>query len=595
MKNIFGVVNFDKKETTLNKSFTLLIKEDGKLQKPKDNLLISFDGSIYNREYLKKELNIDKDLEDNILISIAFKSFGPALFQKIDGVFKLIVYDENSQILYLAKDRIGTQPLYFYEHNNSLIFGSSLKSFYNIPEFTKKIDKKALAIYLNYGYILQPYTIFEYTHKVKSAHYIEYDLKNRNYCQKEYWSLESYYEDKKPKLDEKDVISSVKNILYDSIQKRKEKEPFAVSLSGGYDSSIVTALLTQTSEKKVNTFTIGFDDKSINEAPYAKKIASYLNTNHHEHYFSVSDAKTVVPKLCEVFDEPFADYGAAPMIILTQLVKNSGFDSLFVGDGGDEIFATADDVKLFERIQKTPLTLKKNVYRFFNNIDFYKIPILNRYNNIPTKYYKFLQFLKATKISQMVKVKPMIFYENEIKNLLNDEFITFETTFDEINFSKNSEVVDQVIGSYFKTSMVDAELVKSFYTTKNAQINIKEPLLDIDLIKYMSNVSGALKIKDGCKKYILKEITHQYIPKDLLNRPKSGLNIPFSSWLNGPLKELLFAQINETRLKDDGLFDVKTILDIRDNFYKGHLSYKYKLWTIFIFQLWLENQKEVKV
>ncbi len=595
MKNIFGVVNFDKKPTTLHQNFNLFIKEDEKLQEIKDNLIIGFDGSIYNKTELKKELNIDKEIKDNILISMAYKHFDTALFQKIDGIFSLIIYDKKKQLLYLVKDRVGTHPLYFYNHNNSFIFGSSLKSFYKISTFTKKIDKKALATYLSYGYILQPYTIFEHTHKVKSAHYITYDLKNRSYTQKEYWSLESCYKEKKSKLDEKDVINSVQDILYNSIEKRKDKEPFAASLSGGYDSSMVTALLTQTCEKKINTFTIGFNDKSINEAPYAKKIALHLNTDHHEHYFSTNDAKTIVPKLCETFDEPFADYGATPMVILTQLVKNSGFNSLFVGDGGDEIFATADDIKLFERIQKTPPTLRKRVYQIFNNINFYKIPLLNKYKNIPTKYYKLLQLLKATKISQMVKIKPIIFYENEIKALLKDEIITFNTTFDEIGFSKNCEIVDQVTGSYFKTSMVDAELVKSFHSANSVNINIKEPLLDSDLISYMANVPSSLKIKNGCKKYILKELTYKYIPKNLLDRPKSGLDIPFSSWLKGPLKELLFTQINERRLRDDDIFDVKTVLNIRDEFYRGNLAYKYKLWTIFIFQLWFENQKEIKI
>ncbi len=556
----------------------------------KNDLIINYYGSVYNQESLKKELKLTDEIETVDLISYAYKTFGTEMFKKLDGVFSLTIYDQKENMLYLVKDRVGLQPLYFYDHNQTLIFGNSLKDFYSIPTFTKKIDKNALALYLTYGYILQPYTIFEHTHKIKSGHFVAYDMKSLSWEQKAYWKLESCYEKEKTPLDENNVSKSVEELLHSAIEKRVDsKELIATSLSGGYDSSTVAALLTQKSSQKIDTFTIGFNEKEINEAHHAKKIAAHLSTNHHEHYFSESDAIDIIPKLSQVYDEPFADYGATPTVLMAELVKKSGFNTLFVGDGGDEVFATADDVAQFDKLLHTPMVLKNSVYHLLNIMNPLKIPLLKSYQNFPTKYYKLLQLLRAANISQMVKVKPILFYDEEIKKLLKNDTTKFKTTFDEIDFPKFAETVDQVIGSYFKTTMVDAELVKSFQATRYANIAIKEPLLDIDLIHYMAGVSRNLKIKEGEKKYILKQIAHKYIPKNLLDRPKSGFAIPFSTWLKGPLKDLLYTHVNEKRLEDDGLFDTKSVIKIRDAFYGGKESYKYKLWTLFLFQLWYDK------
>ncbi len=556
---------------------------------------IIFSGSLYNNQALKKECNIVEEIEDSKLIEEAYKLFKTSLFEKLDGIFNLAIYDKKSNLLFLARDKIGIKPFYFYSHNQSLIFGSNLKDFYNISTFSKKIDKEALTLYLRYGHILQSHTIFENTHKVKSGHYVCYDLNKQSFYQKKYWSLEECYLKEKLGINEDAIIENIDLLLQKSINKRLHKnQKIAVSLSGGYDSSMVTALLTKLHSKKIDTFTIGFSQDSINEAPDAKKIAQNLGTNHHEHYFSAEDALAIIPKLCEVYDEPFADYAATPTVLMNSLVKQNGFNTLFAGDGGDEVFATADDVKKFERLLKLPTPLKQSLYKILNKVEISKIPILNDYKNIPTKYYKFLKILKATDISQMVEAKNILFNEAEIEKLINNKSLSLHTTFDDINFPPFSENVDKIIGSYFKTSMTDAELVKTFGAARAQKLDISLPLLDIEVIKYLARVPQSIKIKNGEKKYILKKIAHQYMPKELLQRPKSGFSIPFSTWFKGPLKELVYEQINEKRVKDDSIFDIESVLKIRDGFYGGNDAYKYKLWSLFIFQLWYENITQVK-
>ena len=555
-----------------------------------ENIFINFNGNIYNKSQLSSLVNLEKSIDIKLLLLALYKMYKKDMFEKLEGIFTISIYDKETKKLYLARDRVGLKTIYLYTNNDRLIFGNTLSDFYKDENFNKTIDKNALALFLSYGYVLQPYTIFENTVKVKSGHYIEYDIDKKTFLQQPYWKLESCYEEKKPIITEKEVLNQAQELLYKSISKRfDEKAPLASSLSGGYDSSIVAALLSKNSTKKLNTFTIGFEQDEINEAHHAKKIAAHLKSDHHEHYFSDKDAIEIVPKLSEVYDEPFADYGATPTVLMSMLVKKAGFDTLYVGDGGDEVFATADDVAKFDKILNIPHSGKMALYTMLNTINPLKIPFIKSYQNLPTKYYKFLQILKSKTVADMVKAKPILFFDKEIELLLKRDDISFKTVFDEIDFPKNAQTVDQVIGCYFKTTMVDAELVKSFQATRYSDITIKEPLLDKDLINFMAKVPSHIKIKDGIKKYILKEIAHQHIPKELLDRPKSGFDIPFSHWLKGPLKELLYENINEKRLEEENLFDTNMILEIRDKFYNGNESYKYKLWTIFLFQLWYKK------
>ncbi len=549
-----------------------------------DDITILFDGTLYDKD---KRQNGLSDIE---FLEVEYKKYGTKLFKKLDGIFSLIIYDKKLQKIYVVKDRVGVKPLYFYQKDSTFLFSSSLKYFLKSKLFEKELNKDSLAIYMQYGYIIQPNTIFKNAYKVKSGHFLEFDLKTKSLNENKYWSLEECYLENKLQISENEIIVDIHELLKQSIEKRVDQNlSMGASLSGGYDSSMIVALLQSRSEKKVDTFTIGFDDEIINEAPFAKKVAQHLGTHHTEHYFSAKDALKIVPSLSNIYDEPFADYGATPTVLTAQIAKESGIDILFIGDGGDEVFATADDINKFEKILSLPKNMRNLIYKSLSSIDLTKMPYIKDYRNIPTKYYKLLNIFNAIDIPDMVRLKTILFTENDMKYLIKDHDVSFKTTFDEMDFSGSSESVDQVIGAYFKTFMTDGELVKSYGAINTQDIALREPFLDKELIAYMAKIPSSIKIKNDIKKYLLKEIAYQYIPKNLLDRPKSGFNIPFASWLRGELKELLYSQINEKRLKDDDIFDHNYILDIREQFYSGKDEYKYKLWTIFIFQLWFEE------
>ena len=557
-------------------------------------LLLFFKGEIFNKSSLRSMLMLENSssLSTAELLKESYLKWGVACFKKIEGNYSIIIYDKEEEFLYLVKDKIGIVPLHFYQNDNIIIFGSRLRHFQYAPHFTPEISPQSLAVYLQFGYMIQPNTIFKNCYKIKSGEIKHFDLKKKNSSSSVHWSLESCYHEKKSFPNEFKIVNEAHELLNNSVAKlQPDSDKIAVSLSGGYDSSSMAALLKQQNNYEIESFTIGFEDAKINEAPYAKAIAKHLNIQHHEHYFTVNDALKIIPELSEIYDEPFADHAAAPTIITNELIKKEAITDLVVGDGGDEVFATADDVHFFERIQMLPLALRTSLIKPFEKINFSSFPSLEENYNIPTKVDKFLRIFSAPNIALMTQARNILFRETDLQGMIKGYQKPIMTTFNEINFTGFHETVDEIIGTYFKTSMIDGELVKSYSASNHENISIYAPFLDAKLIDYMAKVPSSIKIKDGTKKYILKEIAHKYISKELLDRPKSGFNVPFGSWMKNEFKDLVYKQINEERLNKDKIFYTSSILKIRDNFYNGHEIYKYKLWRIFLFQLWYEKFK----
>ncbi len=556
------------------------------------DILLLFNGKLSNRLNLLSELSIENEKLTTIeLIYKAYLVWGKNLLQYLEGVFTLIIFDKKNEYLILNKDKIGIIPLSYYYSKELIIFGSRVSDFKHAPNFMPVISTDGVANYLQFGSIIQPNTILKDCYKVKSGTSTNFDLRKKEHFITSNWSLESEYKDKKVSLDESKIIKDSEELLLSAIEKTEvDTQSVSLSLSGGYDSSTIAALLKR-SDYNLETFTIGFENENINEAPYAKAIAKYLGTKHHEHYFTSNDVKDIIPKLSKIYDEPFSDHAAAPTLLTTEMIKAEGIEDLFVGDGGDEVFATADNIHFFDRILALPYELRKTIIAPLKMVDLNSFPYIRDKNNIPTKYQKFLDILSAKNIPQMTKAKNLLFREKELQTLIKGYKEPIYTTFDEIDFNGYNETVDEVIGVYFKTTMIDKELVKSYTASNHNNISMHTPFLDDKLISYMAKVPASIKIKDGIKKYVLKEIAHKYIPKTLIDRPKSGFTVYYESWMKNELKELVYEQVNKERLEKDNIFNSSDIIKIRNNFYNGNNNYKTKLWRIFLFQLWYENFK----
>jgi len=556
-----------------------------------------------NTLIIKKSINVFSLEKNNILMLLAtssdtniiekfflsYQTKGINFLKNTEETFSLFIHDKNKKTIFVAKDKVGVLPLYYSYKKNNIIASTSIKNFREISSFNAKINTSAIADYLQYGMILQPKTIFENCYKVEAGSYVEFNLKNQKQISRKYWTLENCYLEPKSLFNEEEILNKAHTLLQSSLHHTIQNNAnVAFSLSGGYDSSTLVAMAQQSSDKKVNTFSIGFNDSSINEAPHAKKIARHLGTNHEEYYFTAKDAIEIIPKISQIYDEPFADHAAAPTILTAQLLKKNNIGTLIAGDGGDEVFATADDLKAFKRFENTPKIFKQIIAS-----SLFAIPSSKKFQN---KKDKLSAMLQANSISEIIKVRKSLFSEKELRTHIKKMEPKILNSFDTINFPKDAETLDQIIGTYFKTTMTDGELVKSHQSMRHENINLAVPFLDTKLIEYLAKVPSSVKVKNDIKKYLLKEIAHQYLPKVLLDRPKSGFDIPFSSWMKNELKEILYVQINEKRLDKDNIFYTSSIIHIRDQFYLGNDAYKYKLWRIFIFQLWYENfQQQTKI
>jgi asparagine synthase (glutamine-hydrolysing) len=533
--------------------------------------------------YCGDQKNILNELLNN------YKTKGIDFLKKLEGSFSCLVYDKIKNQLFIAKDQVGIQPLYFSSTENHIVISSHLKAFNKLENFEPIINPHAVGSYMQFGFILQPNTIFKNCYKVCSGEYISFDLSQDIYTSTKYWELESCYSKERTRESETEILKKSESLLQKAVEKSTQASQFGLSLSGGYDSSTLTAICQQQHQNKIDTFTIGFHDDAINEAQHAKAIAKHLGTNHTEYYFTDSDALELVPKICKIYDEPFADHASTPTILTSHLLKENKLSNLIAGDGGDEVFATAEDVYKLNLLDNIPMPLKKILVKVINYLNISNIPYLKNLNDLPHKQNKLLQLILANNIPQMIYSRNILFMDQELQMSIKNYTKAIETSFDSINFLEHTSTLDQVIGSYFKTTMVDGELMKSHASMNYEGIKISTPFLDIDLIQYMTQVPPSIKIKNHVKKYLLKEIAHQYIPKKLIDRPKSGFVVPFASWMRGILKDNLYIQINKKRLDKDNIFYTSSILKIRDQFYAGNNTYQYKLWRIFIFQLWYED------
>ena len=561
-----------------------------------EHLDIVFNGEVYNFKEIKQELlelgyNFYSDSDTEVILK-SYHQWGIKAVDKFNGMFAITIYDKKIHKLIFIRDRAGVKPFYYYKKDSLILFSSELKSFHKHPDFIKNINKNSLCLYLQFGYIPEPHSIFGNSYKLKAGHYIEIDLKSQKFEEKKYWDVVDFYD--KPKLDisQDETIQKTEELLKSSFEYRMVSDvPVGVFLSGGYDSSVVTAILQNQRSEKLNTFTIGFKEKGFDEAPYAKQVAKYLGTNHTEYYCTQKDALEIIPKLCEMYDEPFGDSSAIPTTLVSQLARKDVTVSLSA-DGGDEIFAGyskyTTTMQYFNKFNSIPNSIKSLISFGMDNINPKYIPILNKTYNFASRYEKINAILKAKDSIEAMKYTSEYFTKKERDKLLKAGFDDLSTNFD-IKVANTNDEINQMLAIDYKTYMVDDILTKVDRATMSVSLEGREPLLDYRLIEFVSQLPSNLKYKDGDKKWLLKQITHKYLPKKMMDRPKQGFGVPLTEWFRDELKEYFMIYLDEKRIENEGLFDSKEIIRLRDSYLLGNKENVQKLWFLLMFEMWYEK------
>lgn len=561
-----------------------------------EHLDIVFNGEVYNFKEIKKELlelgySFHSDSDTEVILK-SYHQWGTKAVDKFNGMFAITIYDKKANKLIFIRDRAGVKPFYYYKKDSLILFSSELKSFHNHPDFQKDINKSSLSLYLQFGYIPEPHSIFKNTYKLKAGHYIEIDLKSQKFEEIKYWDVVDFYN--KPKLDisQDKAIEKTEELLKSSFEYRMVSDvPVGVFLSGGYDSSVVTAILQKQRTEKLNTFTIGFKEKGFDEAPYAKEVAKYLGTNHTEYYCTQKDALEIIPKLCEIYDEPFGDSSAIPTILVSQLAIKDVTVSLSA-DGGDEIFAGYSKyttaLQYFNKFKSIPNSVKSLVKLGMDNINPNHIPILSNTYNFATRYEKINGILKAKSSVEAMKYTSEYFTKKERDTILKVHFDDLKTNFD-IQIADTNDEMNQMLAIDYKTYMIDDILTKVDRATMSVSLEGREPLLDYRIVEFVSQLPSNLKYKGGDKKWLLKQITHKYLPKEMMDRPKQGFGVPLTEWFRDELKEYFMIYLDERRIEKEGLFNSKEVVRLRDSYLSGNRENVQKLWFLLMFEMWYEK------
>jgi asparagine synthase (glutamine-hydrolysing) len=559
---------------------------------------IIFNGEIYNFMEVRKELQSlgyrFASHSDTEVVLVAFAEWGMDMLKKFIGMFAFCLHDRKNKKMYLVRDRVGVKPLYYYYYSGTLLFSSELKAFHKHPSFSKVLNEESLFTYFQFGYSINPATIFKNTFQVRPGAYIEYDITNRTLSEKKYWEIEDYYQ-KKIKRSEEEIFYELEKLLSSAANYRMVSDvPVGVFLSGGYDSSMITALLQKERTERIKTFTIGFSDSNFDESPHAKKVAQHLGTDHTEYYCSTKDVLELVPDIPFYFDEPFADYSAIPTMLVSKLAKNKVTVALSA-DGGDELFGGypkylhALKYRKFSSLMPNVISDQLgNIYELASR----KILQRGKLAKYQATNNKIVELIKGSSAVDFARINVQQFEEAALHKLLRGQQKNIEHLFYSKEFFKDFQGIDNLLLLDSKVYLPDDLLVKIDRSTMSVSLEGREPLLDHRLMEFMGSVdpSGKLGPKGNSTKYYLKKLAHQYVPEALLNRPKMGFTPPLALWLRGPLKECVLHYLSESRIKSQDLFNYKVIEDsLRDFFDHNHDKTGKKIWNMMMFQMWYEK------
>ena len=566
---------------------------------------ITFNGEVYNFSEIKLELESlghkFKSTSDTEVVLQAYTRWGSKCVDKFIGMFAFVIYNSSEGKVFCCRDRAGVKPFYYYFKDGLFLFSSELKSFHEHPGFEKKLNLASVSAFMQYGNVPTPHCIFENCFKLKPGHYMEFrtqeeltneQLQPRN--QKSYWNVYDAYN--KPKLDLSfdEAKRETENILKNACDYRMVSDvPVGVFLSGGYDSASVTALLQKDRTNPLKTFTISVPDIGLDEAPFAKEIATYLGTDHTEINCSHKEAIDLIEDLPFYYDEPFADSSAIPTTLVS-LAARKHVTVALSADAGDEVFAgynRYDYIQRYgERLNKIPSFMRSSIVRAMEFIPSNAIPYFRNTYNFHNRYEKIKGVMAEPTQEKIMMSLSEQFTDAQMRKMANFEYDKLYTAYASKELkAEYSSPLSFMMAVDYQTYLVDDILQKVDRASMTVSLEGREPYLDHRLIEWAAQLPNEYKYNNREKKYILKEILHNYIPKGMMDRPKMGFAIPIAKWLQSDLSHLVDHYINEDLICKQQLFDWAIVADIKKQFLSGKKEYDVKMWYFLTFQMWYEK------
>jgi asparagine synthase (glutamine-hydrolysing) len=556
--------------------------------------VISYNGEIYNHTELRSQLpeQVFRGHSDTEVLLAAIEAWGlDQALSRSNGMFAFALWDRQERNLHLVRDRLGKKPLYYGWCGDTLLFGSELSALRAYRGFNPEIDRNALATFLRHDYVPAPLCIFKDCYKLRAGTVLT--LNPRDVAagsshdplsaQRKYWDARVQMRTALANPltgDAPSMVEELDRLLRDAVRLRMRSDvPLGAFLSGGTDSSSVVALMQAQSMRRVQTFTIGFEEDHLDETDDAQAVAQILGTEHTQLYVSGEDALAVVPKLPQIFSEPFADSSQIPFYLLAALARRHVTVALS-GDGGDELFYGYSRYQRALSVFRWRRWLPRLVGTALARI----VDTAGEQEVTNDKRIRAADELRATSLSQV--------YLNRVSRWRRPASVVLGASQRWNAFSTipslGSNDPQELMYLDTLTYLPEDILTKVDRATMAVSLEARAPLLDYQLVEYAWRVPFEFKYREGHQKWLLKQLLRRYLPAALIERPKKGFGAPIGSWLRGPLRGWAEAALDPQRLRREGYFDASIVGALWQSYLQGRTRLHKRLWSTLMFQAWLE-------
>tara|TARA_R110002073_G_scaffold74100_2_gene181066 strand:- start:57065 stop:59002 length:1938 start_codon:yes stop_codon:yes gene_type:complete len=569
--------------------------------------VITYNGEIYNADELRTELGRDassfRGHSDTEVALATIEKFGIlAAAKRFNGMFAFAVWDREESSLSLVRDRVGIKPLYYGRAGKGLVFGSDSAALRQHPQFDRALNPEAVAAYLRASCIPAPLCIHRDAHKVMPGSIVRFSASDAAPVSEQFWDpLEVAtlgQEQPRTSASASDLVAELDALLTDSVRRRMISDvPLGAFLSGGIDSSNVVALMAKLSSRPVQTFTIGTSEASHDESSDAKAIAKHLGTEHRELFVTPADALAVVEELPNYYDEPFADSSQIPTLLVSRMAREHVTVSLS-GDGGDELFAGYNRHVWGPRVAKAnahlPAVVRRAMAKALQNV---RPETLNWvYSHLVPQVGSLNMRFPADKAVKLAKAISSASTEEMYGLLANstaDPTAVLRPNFYQGSSQQKLADLGDVAHKFMFQDMTgylpNDILTKVDRASMAVSLEARVPLLDHRVVEFAWSLPLDVKLASGQGKWILREVLAKYIPKEAMDRPKSGFGIPIGDWLRGPLKDWASELLSEQRLAEQGIFQTAPILAAWESHQSGQRDHSQHLWNVLVLQDWLER------
>jgi asparagine synthase (glutamine-hydrolysing) len=581
--------------------------------------VIAFNGEVYNFLAVRRELESAgqrfRGHSDTEVLLQSIERWGlDKTLSRVAGMFAFALWDRSEQRLDLVRDRLGKKPLYFGWSDGSLLFASELKAFRAHPRFNAELDRGALALLLRHGFIPAPHTIFKDVFKLPPGTRLSI-RRDGNYIGngsdilahvEPYWSAIAVAErgvsDPFSFGSESEALNRLDELLSYAVSERMIADvPIGALLSGGIDSSTVVALMQRHSSKPVKTFTVGFHERGFDEAEDARRVAEHLGTEHIELFVTPEEAQSIIPRLPEIYDEPFADSSQIPTFLIAQLARRH-VTVVLSGDGGDEVFggywrhfhantlACLFRVPALLRAPSAHILHSLSPYDWNNILDAVRPVTPRRFKRALSgdRIHKFAGILRAESLEGAYRTMLSQWLEpKQIVRGLDQEPSTVMTNLGRHLSLKNSAEVMMALDTI--SYLPDDVLTKVDRATMAVSLEARAPLLDYRLVEFAWRLPIEMKVRNGAGKWILRQLLRRYVPQGLFDRPKQGFSLPIGEWLRGSMRGWAEDLLSEHRLRGEGILEAGPIRRAWGEHLAEKRNHAHALWGVLMFQAWREK------